>query len=246
MVELSVKVDGQAIFFSTPDGLTLKGCLHLPANRRPPVVIGCHGLFSSGDSPKQQQLARNCNQRGLAFFRFDHRGCGESEGDFKAVTSLAGRSLDLAGAVAMLQARADLGSRFGFFGSSMGGTVCLATASRLKPRALVTIAAPIRSQPVLAAIDRTDERERVSTLLNPENLHFDISEKIDGVHNLMIFHGDADQVVPVANAHEIFSRAGEPKAIRIQHRGDHQMSAPHDQAAFQQEAADWFERCLLG
>jgi alpha-beta hydrolase superfamily lysophospholipase len=245
MVELSAKADGQVIFFATPDGLNLKGYLHLPATRRPPVVIGCHGLFSSSNSQKQQILARNCNRRGLAFFRFDHRGCGGSDGNFKAVTSLQGRSLDLAGAVAMLQARADLGPGFGFFGSSMGGTVCLATAARLKPKAVVTLAAPIRSQPVLAAIARTDERERVSALLNPENLYFDISEKLDDVHNLLIFHGDADQVVPVANAHEIFNRAGEPKAMRIQHRGDHQMSAPRDQAAFQQEAASWFERHLL-
>jgi uncharacterized protein len=236
----------QVVFFATPDGLNLKGCLHLPATRRPPVVIGCHGLFSSGDSLKQQALARNCNQRGLAFLRFDHRGCGQSDGDFKVVTSLQGRSLDLAGAVAMLAARSELAPRVGLFGSSMGGAVCLAMAARLKAKAVVTLAAPIRSQPVLAAISRSAERDRVSALLDPANLHFDVSDKIDGVHTLLLFHGDADAVVPVASAREIYSRAGEPKAMRIHPRGDHQMSAPRDQAAFQQEAADWFERYLLG
>jgi alpha-beta hydrolase superfamily lysophospholipase len=235
----------QEIFFATPDGLTLRGWLHLPTARRPPVVIGCHGLFSSGDSHKQQVLARNCNQRGLAFLRFDHRGCGQSEGDFKTVTSLQGRSLDLAGAVAMLGARMELAPRVGLFGSSMGGAVCLAMAGRLKAKAVVTLAAPIRSQPVLGALSRSAERERVFALLDPANLQFDVSDKIDGVHALMLFHGDADTVVPVASAHEIYSRAGDPKAMRIHPRGDHQMSAPRDQAVFQQEAADWFARHLL-
>jgi len=246
VVESARTQGGQVVFFATPDGLNLKGCLHLPATRRPPVVIGCHGLFSSSDSLKQQALARSCNQRGLAFLRFDHRGCGRSDGDFKAVTSLQGRALDLAGAVAMLQARAELAPRVGLFGSSMGGTVCLAMAARLKAKAVVTLAAPIRSQPVLAALSRSADRERVSALLNPANLHFDISDKIDGVHTLLLFHGDGDAVVPVASAHEIFNRAREPKAIRIHPRGDHQMSAAGDQAAFQQEAADWFARYLLG
>jgi alpha-beta hydrolase superfamily lysophospholipase len=238
--------DSEKVFFTSTDGLALRGWLHLPAAQLPPVVIGCHGLFSSGDSPKQQTLAQSCNRHGIAFLRFDHRGCGASDGDFKAVTSLAGRALDLAAATAMLAARADLAPRIGLFGSSMGGAVCLAMAVRLKARAVVTLAAPVRSQPVLAAIASSAERERVAALLDPENLHFDISAQLDGVHSLLLFHGDADAVVPVASAREIYGRAGDPKAMRIFPRGDHRMSAARDQAVFQQEAADWFARHLLG
>ncbi|MGD8960100.1 MAG: alpha/beta fold hydrolase [Desulfobacteraceae bacterium] len=236
----------EKVRFTSADGLALQGCLHLPAVRRPPVVIGCHGLFSSGESGKQQTLAQDCNRRGIAFLRFDHRGCGASEGDFKAVTSLAGRMRDLAAAAALLSARTDLAPRVGLFGSSMGGTVCLAMAARLNVAAVVTLAAPVRSQPVLAAIARSAERERVAERLNPENLHFDIAAQIDGIHSLLLFHGDADAVVPVASAREIYARAAEPKAMRIFRRGDHRMSAPGDQAVFQQEAADWFARYLVG
>ena len=236
----------EKVSFTSADGLALQGCLHLPAARRPPVVIGCHGLFSSGESGKQQTLAHNCNRRGIAFLRFDHRGCGASEGDFKAVTSLAGRMRDLAEAAAMLSARTDLAPRMGLFGSSMGGTVCLAMAARLNVAAVVTLAAPVRSQPVLAAIARSAERERVAAQLNPENLHFDIAAQINGIHSLLIFHGDADAVVPLASAREIYARAAEPKAMRIFRWGDHRMSAPRDQAVFQQETADWFARYLVG
>lgn len=72
------------------DGFRLKGTLHLPAADNPPVVIGCHGLLSDRSSPKQIALAEACNALGLAFFRFDHRGCGESTGRLEAVTSLEG------------------------------------------------------------------------------------------------------------------------------------------------------------
>ncbi len=84
----------KAISFHS-DGLILKGTLHLPTVDHPPVVIGSHGLYSNQDSPKQIALARACNTLGMAYFRFDHRGCGSSQGEFDPVTSLAARCTDL-------------------------------------------------------------------------------------------------------------------------------------------------------
>ncbi len=81
------------------DSLRLCGILHLPLQKNPPVVIGSHGLLSSGNSPKQIALAQICNARGIAYFRFDHRGCGKSEGDFASVTTFKGRCTDLACAI---------------------------------------------------------------------------------------------------------------------------------------------------
>jgi alpha-beta hydrolase superfamily lysophospholipase len=66
----------------TSDGFLLKGMLHLPETSLPPVVIGSHGLLSNSYSPKQIALARECNAHGIAYFRFDHRGCGQSDGVF--------------------------------------------------------------------------------------------------------------------------------------------------------------------
>ncbi len=131
-------------FFS--DGFKLRGSLHLPSVNRPPVVIGCHGLYSSSSSPKQIALADQCNRFGIAYFRFDHRGCGRSEGKFEAVTSIEARCKDLADAVAVITGTTDTSDRFGLFGSSMGGTVCLSVAGELGAHTLVTFAAPIRSR----------------------------------------------------------------------------------------------------
>ncbi|MCK7511694.1 MAG: alpha/beta hydrolase [Desulfobacterales bacterium] len=128
------------------DGFQLKGTLHLPAADNPPVVIGCHGLLSDRSSPKQIALAEACNALGLAFFRFDHRGCGESAGKAGGGdTSLEGRASDLLHAIRLLESRPGLGKQIGLFGSSMGGAVCLRVASERPVAAVVTFAAPVRS-----------------------------------------------------------------------------------------------------
>lgn len=127
------------------DGLRLAGSQHLPAGARSPVVIGCHGLFSSRRSPKQIALAQGCGKLGIGYLRFDHRGCGDSQGDFERDTSLQARCRDLAAAVAFIRKQPDTGPGIGLFGSSMGGAVCLNAACKLDIRTLVTFAAPIRS-----------------------------------------------------------------------------------------------------
>jgi len=91
------------------DGLELRGVLHLPDDRQPPVVIGSHGLYSSSSSPKQIALAEQCNRLGIAYFRFDHRGCGSSEGEFDLVTSLEARCRDLIAAAETINNRIDTG-----------------------------------------------------------------------------------------------------------------------------------------
>jgi hypothetical protein len=70
------------------DNFLLRGILHIPAVEKGPVIIGSHGLLSSGNSPKQIALARRCNDFGIAFFRFDHRGCGKSKGFLKKLLHL--------------------------------------------------------------------------------------------------------------------------------------------------------------
>ncbi len=90
------------------DKLSLSGMLHRPEVEQPPLVIGCHGLLSSSESPKQIELAKACNALGIAFFRVDHRGCGQSEGLFKDVTSFEGRCNDLKSALSQMRARSDL------------------------------------------------------------------------------------------------------------------------------------------
>ena len=224
------------------DNFLLRGCLHLPPVERPPLVIGCHGLFSDKNSPKQVQLAQQCNRNNIAFFRFDHRGCGESDALFEEVTSLDARRSDLVAAANMLKARGDLGAPIGLFGSSMGGTVCLAAARDLKPAAVVTWAAPIRNIDIVESPAARNTAEKSSTTLkkNP----FDISNQLSEIGNILIFHGEADEIVPIAHAAEIFKHVKEPKKMILFPHSDHRMSHPADQQEFIRRAARWFQSHL--
>ena len=229
-------------FFS--DGFKLKGYLHLPTIHRPPVVIGCHGLYSSSNSPKQIALADQCNRLGIAYFRFDHRGCGGSEGKFEEVTSLEARCRDLADAVVAITGRSGTGDRFGLFGSSMGGTVCLSVAHKLGANTLVTFAAPIGSQIPENRLPISQNSNTPEIFLDTQKRRFDITDRLPAIGNILIFHGDADDVVPVSHAEIIYSLAKQPKKLIKQKKGDHPMSNKAHQRVFIRQASLWFRQGL--
>lgn len=230
----------------TSDGFHLKGTLHLPDTERPPVVIGSHGLFSSGSSPKQIALADNCNALDIGFFRFDHRGCGQSDGLFKEVTSFKARCHDLVSAIKIIKTRKDTGHRIGLFGSSLGGAVCIAAATDIDMGPLVTFASPVRT-PSLTESGKKPAIPDVTYLpFNKINLHWDISANLSRLHHILIFHGEDDALVPLSDAHEIYEKAGRPKKLIIQKKGDHRMSKKKHQEEFVLEAALWFKHCFNG
>jgi alpha-beta hydrolase superfamily lysophospholipase len=227
------------------DGYKLKGNLHMPATERPPVVIGSHGLFSSRNSPKQIALAHQCNRLNIAFLRFDHRGCGESQGAFEKVTSLEARCQDLIHAINLINASGETDDRIGLFGSSMGGAVCLCVASKIKIATLVTVAAPIRSRQIRNAIERPEALNHQNMRFDAKKNAFDISDRLINIRNILMFHGEADTIVPMSHAREIFQRVGDPKKLMIQKGGDHRMSNINHQNIFIREASLWFKSRLI-
>ncbi len=241
----------------TCQGSVLQGMLHLPAAHSstrsfthscsllpplPPLVIGSHGLGGSMESAKQQLLSRLLPENGIAFLRFDHRGCGISEGDFATDTSLSKRAADMLHAIEHVQQMNLTDKRIFLFGSSLGGSTCISTWSKLvengmPPCGAILCAAPVNtltiSQLPLAGNDR---RPSLPISFFKNNLLFDLTDELSALHHLLIFHGDRDQTVPVENAYTLYSNAGEPKELVIFKGGDHQMSNKADQKKFEKKA----------
>jgi uncharacterized protein len=230
----------------TSQGFCLKGTLHLPDCHNPPVVVGCHGLMADSSSPKQAALAHMCTASQIAYLRFDHRGCGNSQGAFQKDTSFAGRCQDLRCALDFLDGQNRLGSRRGLFGSSFGGAVCLKVAAERRIDAIVTYAAPISSQlisrPGLA-------KSSAGQILQMDDagtkLTFDLAGDLALVNHILVLHGDADEIVVYENARIIHDQAGEPKELITQTGGDHRMSDAGHQKEFIHSAQRWFMRYLL-
>ncbi len=230
----------QVEFFA--DGFRLTGTLYRPPERTSRIVIGCHGLLSDRTSPKQAILAEQCNARKIAYLAFDHRGCGQSDGDFVADTTVPGRCRDLLAAVQFIRSETGFGGHIGLFGSSMGGTVCLAAAGEIKPTAVVTVAAPINSTTLVLNHHNVADTGDFPLSFYQDNLQFDIADKVSAVNHLLIFHGDADETVPISHGRQIHALSAAPKKMIVQHGGDHQMSNPMHQKQFIQETVDWLDR----
>lgn len=226
------------------NGYLLAGTLHLPDEKDPPVVIGSHGLYSSSQSPKQITLGNRCAEAGIAFFRFDHRGCGESQGDIRKDTTLHLRCVDLLKAVEALKKEGLSCSKLGLFGSSFGGVVCMSVAKELSARALVVNAAPVKSGRILDDLENSDPSKPKASILFKKTLRFDLDYLLKDLHHVLIFHGDADEVVPVGEARLIHALAGEPKRLIVFENGDHVMGNPDHQEIFARESLQWFRQYL--
>jgi alpha-beta hydrolase superfamily lysophospholipase len=222
------------------DGLTLVGSLHLPDAENAPFIIGCHGLLANRDSPKQIDLARTCNEHGLAYFRFDHRGCGDSQGDFMQTTTLEARCKDLDSAVKAISAHSAVNLMAGLFGSSFGGTVVLAYAGNHHVPRLMTYAAPINSRDIRHDAIRDNDGRLHPVAGLPRNLAFDLEPNLQSVHDVYVVHSRNDEIVPVSHARRIYDCVNEPKSLQIFKGGDHRMSHPDHQQLFRDAFLQWF------
>ncbi len=160
------------------------------------------------------------------------------------VTSLEARCRDLADAVAVIIGTSDTSDRFGLFGSSMGGTVCLSVAGELGAHTLVTFAAPIRSRIPENGLPMSENSDTPGIFLDAQKRRFDITDRLPEICNILIFHGEADDVVPVSHAEEIYNLVKQPKKLIKQKQGDHPMSNEAHQNVFIKEASLWFRQGL--
>jgi len=239
------------------DNLLIKGVLHLPATdqgmQKPPVVIGSHGLEGSKNSAKQISLSKILPENGIAFLRFDHRGCGDSEGEFLKDTSVFNRASDFTNAVKYILEHEKLSHNIGIFGSSLGGSTCIQAWDSLslmdiKLSACVLCSTPVKSR-TIENIPVHDQPNQYSPALPMsffiEKLNFDLSEKTSRIKNVLIFHGTNDEIVPAKNARIIYENAMEPKQLILFKNGDHQVSSKKDQIRFEQETLKWFKKALV-
>ncbi len=109
------------------------GTLHRPAgSRKTPAVLLCHGFTGSKTESHWifVKMARALVKSGIAAYRFDFRGSGESGGEFASMT--IGREIGDARAALSLLARQDGidPARLGVLGLSLGGCVGANLAAR--------------------------------------------------------------------------------------------------------------------
>lgn len=219
----------------------IAGILHLPTNPSPPCVIASHGLFSSKDSDKFVEIGEVFSARGIALLRYDHQGCGESEGDLSA-TTVSARIKDLEAVFELAVNHPLLGDRFGLLGSSMGGFISIFKgAADTRVRALALWATPA----LLEGKPETMEGEvQLQDAFYHDAITYDAQRAITGLYNCLLLHGEEDEIVPLSHAETLYQAAPSPKHLEVFPGGDHRFIDHHHRRRATRMSLEWFQRYL--
>lgn len=120
---MNAQISVEKIIFKNSIGEDLVGILSNPNSDH--VVIMAHGLNSCKDRERYIWLEKKMNALGIASFRFDFAGCGESSGNQIDINISKGID-DIANAHELMRRRF---KKVSFIGVSFGGTI-LATYLR--------------------------------------------------------------------------------------------------------------------
>jgi fermentation-respiration switch protein FrsA (DUF1100 family) len=194
--------------FRAEDGVELHGWW-IPAARqragRPAVhLLLCHG--NAGSIENRLIHARSLVDAGVDVLLFDYRGYGRSQGR----PSEAGTYLDARAARQALLARTGIDpGRIFYLGESLGGGVALELALAHPPRGLV----------LQSTFTSIREMARFHYPFVPQTLVPDAYPNLARVRDLraplLVLHGDADDIVPLAAGQALHAAAPEPKTLLL-------------------------------
>jgi alpha-beta hydrolase superfamily lysophospholipase len=221
---------------------SISGVLHLPDREKPPVVITCHGLFSSKESDKFTAIAARFAQAGLAVIRFDFSGCGQSTGSI-ADTTVSRRLAELSRVVRFARDHAQTGAAIGLLGSSLGGFVALLGAAGLSAAALSVWATPYSLPEICQNIPPAELKALKQDFFDDARRH-DLAAALPGLSRVQVLQGKCDEIVPWQHAQEIYRRVDEPKELQFFPAGDHTISSAHDRSRALEMSLAWLSRYL--
>jgi len=177
-------------------------------------VVLCHGFTTNKESETYLLLEKELNEKGIAVFRFDFFGHGESEGKFENIT-ISEALDDTLRAIDFLKEQGY--SKIGLFGSNFGGMAALLAAAKSPELFVLALKAPVSDYlgQITAKEDKVNVEEwkekgfvpHQSSRMGLQKLNYSFFEdagKTSGFEaakkiNIptLIVHGSQDKVVPV-------------------------------------------------
>lgn len=238
----------QHVIINTKEN-SLHGILHLPqlsSQEKVPVVIICHGFISSktGQHRVFIQAARELCQGGFAVLRFDFSGCGDSTGEYKAVSVL--RQLEETKRVVDFVAQhPDIDDRnIILLGHSLGGAIAAVAAAnddRIHKLILLSpVAAPFKDIVKIVGEDLYEQCQKNGVAdFEGFQLGQQFFASLANLHPLqqaglfkgdvLIIHGSGDIETPLENAglyYHVFKRRGRNHCeLQVVEGADHTYSS---------------------
>lgn len=204
----------ERIIFQSKGGRKLCGYLADPTEGPDaPIAIFVHGLGSSKDSRTNQMLETVLLEKGIAVFRFDMFGHGESDGDFADLTHSKVVEDTLA---ALGHVKSSGYSRIGLVGSSFGGFASVRAAANSDIPQFLALKSPVvtdisrifgilfqdmlgewEKQGYIEYISPQGDQKRLNYTFYQDAIRFKGYEFASEIKiPTFIVHGDGDEIVP--------------------------------------------------
>lgn len=246
------------IMFTNTAGKHLAGSLEIVPDHTLAYAIFAHCFTCSKDYKAVTYISRALAQAGIAVFRFDFSGLGQSEGSFSD-TNFSSNVADILAASEFLTREYEAPQLL--IGHSLGGTAMLQAAPQIpSTTAVVTIASPFEPRDILRRLGKARETieakgEAQVTLAGRDFLlkkqfvedleQTDMTTAIRELKRaLLILHSPVDSVLELEQASKIFQTARHPKSFISLDQADHLLSNRQDAVYVGNLIAAWVRRYL--
>jgi len=250
------------------EGNKIFGIIHRPiGEENPPVVVFCHGLAGHkiGKNRMYVQLSESLSRVGIASFRFDFRGSGDSEGEFGEM-SLLGEVNDAEKALDFIRQQPNLDvNRIGIYGRSFGGAVAVYAAAQSPAVKSLVLWAPVFSGEQweekweLVETQKINEQERRNLMrINGQLPSLNFYKELFAMNlnsefkklmkvPLLLVHGEQDPIVGIQHSEKIMelraAAQAETSFIRLPH-SDHDFTHPDEKLHAANLTCQWFAKTL--
>ena len=244
------------ISFKNSNGLNLVGILHNPENKTGSAVIIAHGFTSNKDYPRHVKTAEALASKGIAVFRMDFGGSGESDG--REIT-IAGELDELKSAIKYMK---NLGYKnIGLLGESLGGLVSLkAYSDDIKAIVLWAPVTHIRQTLQLTDLEKKSLEDRGYFTIAKDGKDFKIPQEyinerlnVDKESVLrevkipvLIIHGTEDKTIPISDSEDAIGFLPHGSSLDvIKGWGHGEIEMERQMDVIIPKTIDWFKGHLL-
>lgn len=247
--------------FVDPSGRRVAAILTQPDGDTDQIAVLCHGFLSGKNSSTNKTLTRILTERGIATFRFDFFGHGESDGPFEQITN----TLAVEQALAALDLVREKGyRRIGVMGSSFGGLVATLTAAQRTDLACLALKCPVVDFAEELRLEFGDvemaQWQSTDTVPNimggPDRVALRYAFYEDCLRRIaydparsitaptLIVQGDHDEHVPLHQSRRLYDALQVKKRMEVLPGADHQFTKGEDFTRMTNFLADWLTTSL--
>ncbi len=242
-------------------GLSTQAILAEPSTPTHQCAILCHGFLSDKQSRTNRRLTELLVPQGIATFRFDWYGMGDTREHFSTM-SLKQCENQLDAAFEILQKRGM--NRLGLVGSSFGGLLAILSAARQPTLKALGLKCPVVDFPETLrlefgheAMERWKATDHIPNIVgddSPVPLHYRFYEEcltydayaaLSHIHMpTLVVHGGQDELIPRSQIDRLLTTLTTTKQLKLIEGAGHQFGRPEEFRLMTNHLSQWMMQHL--